>query len=147
LNQTLPSHANELRALVFAALLFGLATGLGGLAAGVYGHWQGGGEGLLIALVAVAVCAFSGLAALFVFAWPRGGDGAWAGGMSAILIRSGLPMGAIIGVTLLGGEQLMRDWGLMIACIYLWFLVVETCLSVAIVSGSSSNRSGDRDLR
>lgn len=133
--------ANELRTLAFAALIFALAVLLVGLAAGLFAYWKAGSFGLLVAVACVALCALSALSALLVTAWSTNGDGVWAAGMSAVLIRTGIPMAAAVAVTLLGGQSLMRDWGVMFVCIYLWFLVVETCLSVAIVSGSSQTKA------
>lgn len=141
MNRSLTIPANELRTLAFAALLFALATLLVGLAAGLFAFWKAGSFGLLVAVACVALCAISALSALFVTAWSTQGDGVWTAGMSAVLIRTGIPMVAAVAVTLMGGRSLMRDWGVMFVCIYLWFLVVETCLSVAIVSGSSQAKT------
>ncbi len=123
--------------LIARLVLLAGVVGLAGLVARVWNERQHGPAGAELAMFSMLACGGSAGAALLVVGCTVGGQHAFAGLMSSILIRTLVPMG--LGVI---WHETHPDWPVMNVVeihvpLFLVSLTVETILVVDIVSKSS----------
>ena len=90
--------------------------------------------GAASAAIAVGVCWLGGAVGLAVLCVFDGLGNAVAGVLGSMLFRMGLPLGACVVIASSFPSLMQADFPLMIICVYLVTLVVETWLSLRMAS-------------
>jgi len=106
-----------------------------------FGYLRSGASGLTAAGVAGGVCWLAGLVSLMLIGTFRGQQAAVNALLLAILVRTGLPLVVGLVLTEQGGELARAGVFGMILGYYLVALVVDTLLSVRLLSSGKESLS------
>ena len=104
----------------------------------VVGYERSGTTGVVSAAVAAATCWLASLAALLVVSMTAGTPNGLAGVFGAMGLQMGIPLAALIALPSVSPSLSKAGIAGMFLAFFLVSLIVETSLSVVIVSGPSA---------
>lgn len=134
----IPSEPPSLRKVLLCCLVLTLLMAMAAVVAVVVGYERYGTTGIVSAAVAAATCWLASVAALVVVAMTTATPNALAGIFGAMGLQMGFPLAAMI--TLPSVSPVLSKAGIagMFLAFFLVSLIVETSLSIVIVSGPSA---------
>jgi hypothetical protein len=121
--------------------MLSVVMAVGGCIGAAIGHERYGSNGIVSALLAAAICWIASLSALLLVAITAATPNALTGTFGAMGLRTGVPLASAF--VLAVSSPTLAKAGIvgMLLCFFLVSLMVETVLSVVIVSAPSAGAS------